>query len=108
MGYLRSVFNSESSTAITNYKKVMGIKGLCKKHGAKIVDEGCKVAAEANQTSNYELIKSYIIDSIYKINEKKSKYKVDKDKDYPKESGKSEVGVKLRGAESYSGGAQHE
>lgn len=107
-GYLRSVFNSESSTAITNYKKVMGIKGLCKKHGAKIVDEGCKVAAEANQTSNYELIKSYIIDSIYKINEKKSKYKVDKDKDYPKESGKSEVGVKLRGAESYSGGAQHE
>ncbi len=108
VGYLRSVFNSESSTAITNYKKVMGIKGLCKKHGAKIVDEGCKVAAEANQTSNYELIKSYIIDSIYKINEKKSKYKVDKDKDYPKESGKSEVGVKLRGAESYSGGAQHE
>ena len=78
------------------------------RHGAKIVDEGCKVAAEANQTSNYELIKSYIIDSIYKINEKKSKYKVDKDKDYPKESGKSEVGVKLRGAESYSGGAQHE
>ena len=33
---------------------------------------------------------------------------MDKDKDYPKESGKSEVGVKLRGAESYSGGAQHE
>lgn len=51
------------------YRKSMGLFGLCKKHGAKIVDKACKTAASYNRADDYEFIKKCIQSELKDINE---------------------------------------
>ena len=51
------------------YRKSMGLFGLCKKHGAKIVDKACKTAASYDRADDYEFIKKCIQSELKDINE---------------------------------------
>lgn len=53
------------------YRKSMGLFGLCKRHGAKIVDKACKTADSYDRADDYEFIKKCIKSELRDINEGK-------------------------------------
>lgn len=53
------------------YRKSMGLLGLCKKHGAKIVEQACTIAISHGRADDYEFIKNCIRSEIRDINENK-------------------------------------
>lgn len=63
---------SNKSPQMILYRKSMGIFGLCKKHGAKIVDKACKTAASYDRADDYEFIKKCIKSELRDINEGKT------------------------------------
>ena len=64
--YLSAVFNKYPT--ISNYRRVMGVWGLCKKYGAKMVSDACTLAANFERATDYDYIKDIIHTSIQRIN----------------------------------------
>lgn len=68
--FLKSIFDSDT-IYIARYKRAMGLHGLCKKHGAALVDEAC-AELENNQalsSEHYETLRKIIKQKIGRINE---------------------------------------
>lgn len=84
------------------YRKSMGLLGLCKKHGATIVDEACRIAASHNRADDYEFIKNCIKSEIRDINENKRAQKGQKSEQSTKHSPSSSSNVMSREANYYN------
>jgi len=111
--YLEAVFNDQNP-AISKYKLVMGMHGLCKSHGVTVVDEACALAAREGKVSDYQLIKKLIHESITRINANgrvsggsSTVKKSDSMKDVQGGAVTSN-GMKLRGVNYFKGGNNHE
>lgn len=112
--YLSAVFNKYPT--MSNYRRVMGVWGLCKKYGAKMVSDACTLAANFERATDYDYIKDIIHTSIQRINSLKqenanatattatavatsgTKSKHTKQKDRSSNEGKN-----LRGVEAFEG-----
>ena len=112
--YLSAVFNKYPT--MSNYRRVMGVWGLCKKYGAKMVSDACTLAANFERATDYDYIKDIIHTSIQRINSIKqenanatattatavatsgTKSKHTKQKDRSSNEGKN-----LRGVEAFEG-----
>ena len=112
--YLEAIFNDQNP-AISKYKLVMGMHGLCKSHGVTVVDEACAQAAREGKISDYQLIKKIIHESITRINAhgrvsegKSSTAKKEQNIEVSQQGANTSNGMKLRGVNYFKGGYNHE
>lgn len=112
--YLKEIFNDQNP-AISKYKLVMGMHGLCKSHGVTVVDEACAQAAREGKISDYQLIKKIIHESITRINAhgrvsggKSSTAKKEQNIEVSQQGANTSNGMKLRGVNYFKGGYNHE
>ena len=114
VNYLTAVFNKYPK--VSNYKRVMGMLGLCRQYGIKMVSEACTIAANFERATDYDYIKEIIHTSIQRINSLKQEKanatattapavgaSSNKSKQTKQKDRRSNEGKNLRGVEAFKG-----
>lgn len=102
VNYLTAVFNLKLPQ-ITNYKRVMGLLGLCNKYGVKIVDEACASAVTNSSIDDYYYIKQHVHDAINRINAIRKQKSAQAATPAKAKKSPSSEGKNLRGADAFEG-----